>query len=161
MGMSPVYIALGSNLANPREQVLSAMDSLQQLEKSRFIKRSSLYLTKPLGTIPQPNYINAVVFLETELSPENLLRALQAIEVEHGRIRDGVKWGPRRLDLDILLYGNLAYASETLKIPHPHLTARDFVLVPLSEIAPDLLLPDGSAVRDYLAQCSLEGMIIE
>jgi 2-amino-4-hydroxy-6-hydroxymethyldihydropteridine diphosphokinase len=153
------YIALGSNLQNPREQVLSAIRRLQHLDQSVFIKASSLYLTKPLGSIPQANYINAVVLIKTHLSPENLLMMLQVIEAKHGRIRDGIQWGPRTLDLDILLYGEDVYSSETLTIPHPHLTLRNFVLVPLCEIAPDLILPDGSHINDHLSQLSLEGVI--
>lgn len=142
-----VFIALGSNLDNPTQHVLKAFDDLAALPHTQLLRCSSLYLTEPLElpsespTPKQPNYINAVAQLTTTLSPTDLLHALWEIEKAHGRVCDGTRWGPRPLDLDILLYGNLTLETPELTIPHPGMMQRDFVLIPLREIAPDLILP--------------------
>lgn len=137
-----VYIGLGSNLECPERQVASAIRTLSALPNSKLLASSRLYRTAPVGLTDQPDYINAVVRLETRLEPRALLDALQAIERAHGRRRDGTRWGPRTLDLDILLYGDERLDTPGLTIPHPELANRAFVLVPLSEIAPaDLQVP--------------------
>lgn len=137
------YIGLGSNLADPRTQVRRAIDALAGLPGCTLCRRSSLYATAPLGPMPQPEYINAVVSLTTRLSPLGLLAALQGIEHDHGRVRDGTRWGPRTLDLDLLLYGALQVRCPQLILPHAELANRPFVLVPLAEIAPAGLLVPG------------------
>ena len=138
--MTTTYIGLGSNLNNPTAQLEQAVEELQALPKSQLNKVSSFYQSKPVGPQDQDDFINAVVEIETSLSPTELFTHLQAIEVAHGRKRR-LRWGPRTLDLDILLYGTQTIDTPTLQIPHPEMTNRAFVLVPLMEIAPGLSLP--------------------
>lgn len=149
--MKPVFIALGSNLQNPIRQIRSALVELQGLPNSVLVKTSSLYRTAPMGP-EQPDFINAAVQINTSLSAMALLAELQSIENLHGRVR-AQHWGPRTLDLDLLLYGDEIIVSEQLVIPHPGMKARAFVLYPLLEIAPDLILPGGEAVSELAAQC--------
>lgn len=146
------YIGLGSNLDNPQQQVSSALLELQQLQDCRYLQHSSLYRSDPVGPAGQPDYINAVACLETRLPALQLLDALQAIEQAHQRIRIQ-HWGPRTLDLDLLLYADQTIHCERLTVPHAYLTARNFVLYPLAEIAPQLQLPDGTALEKLLKQC--------
>ncbi|WP_447045441.1 2-amino-4-hydroxy-6-hydroxymethyldihydropteridine diphosphokinase [Vreelandella sp. H-I2] len=131
------YIGLGSNLESPVEQVRQALNELATLPLSRLTAASSLYVSRPVGPQDQPDFINAVAALETRLSPLALLDQLQALEQQHRRRRQR-HWGPRTLDLDLLLYANDQINSSRLRVPHPQMTARAFVLVPLSEIAPSL-----------------------
>ncbi len=152
------YIGLGSNLNDPARQLQLAVAALAQLPGSRLVACSRLYRSVPLGPQDQPDYVNAVAALETSLDPEELLRLLQAIEREQGRIRGMVRWGPRTLDLDILLYGNAEIATSRLRVPHPGLRERNFVLYPLAELAPGLVLPDGTTLAALVAQCSAEGL---
>lgn len=140
------YIALGSNLSNPRIQVSNAAKAIANITSSEVIALSALYLSKPMGPQDQDNYINAVIAIETSLSALTLLDALQAIENAAGRVRKDNRWGARILDCDILLYGNDIIESERLTVPHYGMKLREFVLLPLAEIAPTLTLPDGSAV---------------
>lgn len=141
-----VFIALGSNLENPLSQVRRGMLLLAGLEHSRLIKRSSLYRTAPIGNIDQPDFINAVVQMETSLTPHHLLDALLEIECTCGRVRTFPN-APRILDLDILLFGNLQHCDTKLVLPHPRMHERAFVLQPLLEIAVDCVIPGrGSAV---------------
>lgn len=130
------FIALGSNLDEPRQQVLQAMDEIHALPDCRVIKRSSLYETAPVGFADQPNFINAVIKVETRLSPLELLHALQTIEIHHGRIRT-IKNGPRTLDCDLILYSTVRMSTEELILPHPRMHEREFVLQPLAEIEPE------------------------
>lgn len=132
----PVYIGLGANLADPRRQVEQALLELRRLPQSRLAAVSPLYRTAPVGPADQPDFINAVACLETALEPLALLSALQQIERRHGRIRTGRRWGPRTLDLDILLIANRVLEMPSLRVPHPHMHARAFVLGPLADIAP-------------------------
>ncbi|HLR16539.1 MAG TPA: 2-amino-4-hydroxy-6-hydroxymethyldihydropteridine diphosphokinase [Alcanivoracaceae bacterium] len=148
-----VYIGLGSNLDNPAEQVLNAVQQLHQLPHSQILKCSSLYSSAPIGPQDQPSFINAVALLQTELPPIALLDALQALELQAGRIRTR-HWGERTLDLDILLYGQEDIEHERLLVPHPHMHARRFVLLPLLEIAPNASLPHGEALKTYLPATS-------
>lgn len=131
------YIGLGSNLESPIEQVREALNELATLPLSRLVAASSLYASRPVGPQDQPDFVNAVAALETRLSPLALLDQLQALEQQHRRRRQH-HWGPRTLDLDLLLYANDQIDSKRLRVPHPQMTARAFVLVPLAEIAPTL-----------------------
>jgi 2-amino-4-hydroxy-6-hydroxymethyldihydropteridine diphosphokinase len=146
-----VYIGLGGNLGQPRLQLMQALDALAQLPSSQLTARSSLYRSRPLGPLGQPAYINAVAALRTRLSPEALLDAMQAIETRFGRVRNGERWGPRTLDLDLLLYDEVRLATPRLQVPHPQMTKRAFVLCPLAEIAPaDLAIPGYGRLGDLL-----------
>jgi len=141
------YIGLGSNLSEPIKQVQAAVKAITHINQSNVIKVSSLYLSKPMGPQDQDDYINAVLALETSLSAIELLDALQAIENNAGRVRKENRWGARVLDLDILLYGNETINNQRLTIPHYGMKEREFVLQPLAEIAPELILPDGDSVK--------------
>ncbi|MGY8820223.1 MAG: 2-amino-4-hydroxy-6-hydroxymethyldihydropteridine diphosphokinase [Pseudomonadales bacterium] len=157
--MERVYIGLGSNLAEPRQQLRGALDALARIPNSQLAVVSSLYLSDPLGPADQPRYNNAVAALDTSLSPLTLLDALQAIELAQGRERKAERWGPRTLDLDILLFGNRLISEPRLAVPHYHMHARAFVLYPLAEIAPaELKLADGRMLAELLAACPFEGL---
>ncbi len=149
--MTRCYIGLGSNLSRPRRQVSQALTELGGIGGCRLLAASSLYLSRPMGPPDQPEYINAVAELDSTLSPLALLAELQAIERSHGRVREGERWGPRTLDLDLLLYGDLVMESEALVLPHPGIGEREFVLHPLAEIAPGLVVPGLGPVRELLA----------
>jgi 2-amino-4-hydroxy-6-hydroxymethyldihydropteridine diphosphokinase len=151
------YIGLGSNLENPRAQVEQALVELAAIPESKLLATSPLYRSAPVGPGEQPDYINAVALLETSLTPLALLDALQAVEQSHQRVRIE-HWGPRTLDLDILLLDQQTIDSERLKVPHPYLTQRNFVLYPLADIAPELLLPNGTSLQQLIAQCPRAGL---
>jgi 2-amino-4-hydroxy-6-hydroxymethyldihydropteridine diphosphokinase len=144
--LSIVYIAIGSNLNNPPFQVKKAIKAINSLSNTNLISHSSLYKTKPLDFKNHPNYANAVIKISTYFSPILLLKALKNIEFNHGRVYNE-RWGPRIIDLDILLYDNLILNSQTLTIPHSQLRFRDFVLLPLLEISPELILPTGEKLK--------------
>ncbi|MGH8369338.1 MAG: 2-amino-4-hydroxy-6-hydroxymethyldihydropteridine diphosphokinase [Gammaproteobacteria bacterium] len=148
------YIGLGSNQDHPVRQVRSAIDELAQLPSTRLLKSSPLYKSAPLGPADQPDYINAVAALETGLAPPALLAELQTIERQHGRVRGASRWGPRSLDLDLLLYGEVRIDTPELQVPHPGLPERLFVLYPLADIAPDLEVPGYGPLRQLLARCT-------
>lgn len=154
--MTCVYIALGSNLANPLHQVQSALNALAELPQTQLIATSSLYRTPPLGPQDQPDYLNAVVALDTDLSAENLLDHTQKIELEHGRVRKDERWGPRTLDLDILLFGDEIINTERLTVPHYDMKNRQFMLYPLAEIAPELHFPTGESLQFVMTQLGAE-----
>lgn len=156
--MQRAYIGLGSNLATPLLQLRSALDALSALTQSSVVAHSSFYISDPLGPADQPRYVNAVAALDTGLSPLALLDALQTIELEQGRTRKAERWGPRTLDLDILLFGNLHIDEPRLTVPHYHMHARAFVLYPLAEIAPDLRLPGGRPISELLEACPYVGL---
>ncbi|MGY0614248.1 2-amino-4-hydroxy-6-hydroxymethyldihydropteridine diphosphokinase [Vibrio sp. FJH11] len=158
--MITAYIAVGSNLADPVCQAKQAIEALKALPDSEFIKASELYSSTPMGPQNQPDYINAVVAIKTNLTPLQLLDCTQAIELEQGRVRKDERWGPRTLDLDIILYGNEVINSERLTIPHYGMKEREFVLYPLAEIAPSLQLPDGTEVSTLLKQVDRNGLNI-
>jgi 2-amino-4-hydroxy-6-hydroxymethyldihydropteridine diphosphokinase len=147
--MTPVtaYVGLGANLEDPVEQVQRACDELKNLPASQVLACSPLYRSAPLGPQDQPDYVNAVAALQTQLSAPELLMALRGIELQHGRRRDGSRWGPRTLDLDILLYGDLQQDAPELTLPHPGLHERAFVLYPLYDVAPELQIPGRGSVR--------------
>ncbi|MBD9655011.1 MULTISPECIES: 2-amino-4-hydroxy-6-hydroxymethyldihydropteridine diphosphokinase [unclassified Pseudomonas] len=154
--MERAYIGLGSNLAEPAEQLRQALAALQQLPRTCLAAVSSFYVSDSL--LPgQPRYSNAVAALDTELQPLQLLDALQAIELDQGRERVE-RWGPRTLDLDILLFGQRLIDEPRLRVPHYQMHLRAFVLYPLAEIAADLELPDGRPLGELLAACPFEGL---
>jgi 2-amino-4-hydroxy-6-hydroxymethyldihydropteridine diphosphokinase len=156
MNMEHVYIGLGSNLAEPAEQLREALKALAQLPQTALSGVSSFYVSDSL--LPgQPRYTNAVAALDTGLAPLALLDALQGVENGQGRERLE-RWGPRTLDLDILLFGDRLIDEPRLKVPHYHMHARAFVLYPLAELAPGLILADGRALDDLLAACPFEGL---
>ena len=148
--MTIAYIALGSNLASPLEQVNAAVQALGEIPQSRIVAISSFYRTPPLGPQDQPDYLNAAVVLDTALDAETLLDHTQRIELQQGRERKAERWGPRTLDLDIMLFGDAVINSERLTVPHYDMKNRGFMLWPLFEIAPDLRFPDGPALRTVL-----------
>ena len=150
--MERAYIGLGSNLADPGTQVERAMGALAELPRTQPLRRSRLYRSEPWGRADQPEFVNAVVELQTELTPRELLDMLLAIERHAGRARDATRWGPRVLDLDILVYGDRSIDEPGLHVPHPHLRERAFVLAPLAEIAPDLVVPGQGQVAALLAR---------
>ncbi|WP_372627705.1 2-amino-4-hydroxy-6-hydroxymethyldihydropteridine diphosphokinase [Arsukibacterium sp.] len=152
------YLGLGANLANPVIQLQNAIAALRLLEQSTLLAVSSLYGSKPMGPQDQPDYVNAVAKVTTTLSPLALLDALQQIEQRQGRQRKAERWGPRSLDLDILLYGNHTINNARLTVPHYGLTKREFVLYPLAEIAPKLILPCGTPLQTLLSQVPLNGL---
>ena len=147
-----VYIAIGSNLASPLEQVNAAIQAIGEIPDSRIMAVSSFYRTPPLGPQDQPDYLNAAVALETTLAPEALLDHTQRIELQQGRVRKAERWGPRTLDLDIMLFGDEVINTERLTVPHYDMKNRGFMLWPLVEIAPELLFPGNTPLRTYLAQ---------
>lgn len=147
------FIGLGSNLENPVTQVATALLELERLDRCRNLIHSSLYRSDPVGPPDQPDYINAVASLETSLQPLELLDAMQAIEQQHQRVRIQ-HWGPRTLDLDLLLFGDQLINNDRLTVPHPYLQERNFVLFPLAEIAPNLSIPAGKTLPEYLKSCN-------
>lgn len=156
--MQRVYLGLGSNLQQPIAQLRAALTALAQLPNSSDLLVSSLYSSTPLGPSDQPRYVNAVAVFNTQLSPLVLLDHLQRIEREQGRERKDERWGPRTLDLDILLFGNQQIDLPRLQVPHYHMHAREFVLYPLAELAADLILPDGRPLTELLAACPRNGL---
>jgi|TARA_B110000240_G_C13493345_1_gene450625 2-amino-4-hydroxy-6-hydroxymethyldihydropteridine diphosphokinase len=156
--MIEVYIGLGSNLAQPEKQIQAACDKISALTDSLLIKCSSLYQSQPMGPKDQPDYVNAVVLIKTALSPNSLLQHTQLIESQQGRIRKANRWGPRTLDLDMLLFGKQQINQEHLTVPHCGMKQREFVLYPLFEIAPDLILPCGEKLADLVLTCPLNGL---
>ena len=147
------YIGIGSNLDDPASQVKEALEELDGIQDSVLVSQSSLYASKPMGPADQPDYVNAVAALDTLLSAGELLQALQKIEQRLGRERDGEKWGPRIIDLDLLLYGKKTIKTDTLTVPHPGLHERDFVIIPLAEIAGNLNIPGKGLLSTLIAAC--------
>ena len=148
--MTLAYIALGSNLASPLEQVNAAVQALGEIPHSRIQAVSSFYRTPPLGPQDQPDYLNAAVVLNTALDAETLLDNTQRIELQQGRVRKAERWGPRTLDLDIMLFGHEVIHTERLTVPHYDMKNRGFMLWPLFEVAPDLIFPDGISLKSIL-----------
>ena len=155
--MSVAFIALGSNLGDARAQVLAAFEALAQLPGTQLLARSPLYLTPPWGVLEQPPFINAVAQVDTTLTPHELLDALLAIERAAGRVRDGERWGPRTLDLDVLHLDGVTLSDQRLSLPHPRIRERAFVLLPLHDLAPGLELPGQGQVADLLAALDTAG----
>lgn len=162
---SPAYttrclacIGLGSNLQNPIQQIASAKAAIISLSGVEEVAFSSLYQSPPMGPQDQPHYVNAVMAINTTLEPLVLLAHLQAIENSHGRVRQSQRWVARTLDLDILLYGEQQIALPQLIVPHVGMTERAFVLYPLYEIMPDLIIPALGALADVVKRCPLNGL---
>jgi 2-amino-4-hydroxy-6-hydroxymethyldihydropteridine diphosphokinase len=148
--MSPrAYVGLGSNLDDPPQQLRRALDALAALPDTSLSGASRFYRSPPWGPIDQPDYVNAVAALDTELAPLALMEALLMIERAAGRSRRE-RWGPRVLDLDLLLYDRLQYSSDALQLPHPRMHERPFVLLPLAELAPELELPGRGSLRQLI-----------
>ena len=141
------FVGLGSNLEEPVRQIELAIELLKAIPDTELVSRSSLYRSAPLGTIAQPDFVNAVARIVTVLNAHSLLQSLQEIEHLQGRVR-GERWGPRVLDLDLLVYGSTSIDQPTLTVPHPGIAERNFVLLPLQEIAPDLVIPGLGCVSD-------------
>ena len=137
----PAYVGLGSNLQGPVKQLEKTFEELNAIPVTRLMKQSSLYRSEPFGGVEQPDFVNAVAALLTQLSAQDLLRELQRIENERGRERGDVRWGPRILDLDLLVYSDQVIDELDLSVPHPGISERNFVLLPLGEIAPKLTIP--------------------
>ena len=155
--MSLAFVALGSNLQDPVAQIHLAFDALGKLPNSTLLQHSSLFLTPPVGYDQQPDFINAAALLETTLAPEVLLQHLLALEAAQGRQRPFAN-APRVLDLDLLMYDDLVMNTPTLTLPHPRLHERGFVLFPLTEIAPQLNIPQHGPVAQLLAHCTDENI---
>ncbi|MCL6271774.1 2-amino-4-hydroxy-6-hydroxymethyldihydropteridine diphosphokinase [Sansalvadorimonas sp. 2012CJ34-2] len=153
------YIGLGSNLENPRQQVLTAVEEIAGISNSMLEHASQLYQSDPVGPGEQEDYINAVVAIRTELTAIELLDQLQAIEQIHNRKRI-IRWGARTLDLDILLYGDQIIDNERLIIPHKEMHWRNFVLCPLADIEPELTLPTGQSLQKLLQKCEDNGLSV-
>lgn len=154
--MTLAYIAIGSNLASPLEQVNAAVQALSEIPQSRLVAVSAFYRTPPLGPQDQPDYLNAAVVLETALDAETLLDNTQRIELQQGRQRKAERWGPRTLDLDIMLFGNEIIDTERLTVPHYDMKNRGFMLWPLFEVAPQLIFPTGESLQAILQQLNAE-----
>jgi 2-amino-4-hydroxy-6-hydroxymethyldihydropteridine diphosphokinase len=157
--MTIAYIGLGSNLDSPRQHISTAIKALGEIQSTRTLNVSSLYKSKPVGPQDQGDYINAVAQIETELEPLMLLDSLQAIENTHGRVRNE-RWGPRTLDLDILMFGNEIIQNDRLTIPHPEMLNRSFVLIPLAEIDADCVIPGKGMLKDLISNIDQEGLEI-
>lgn len=155
--MSHAYIALGSNLGDSRQHLSDAMAALARLPRTALLAQSHIYRTPPWGVLDQPAFLNAAVLLDTALAPHQLLDQLLAIERAHGRQRDGERWGPRTLDLDLLHMPGVILTDARLTLPHPRIAARAFVLLPLHELAPDLQLPGQGGVAELLAAADRSG----
>lgn len=157
--MTEVYIGLGSNLSDPTAQLQLALNAIRLLPDSTVSAVSSLYGSRPMGPADQPDYINAVIKLDTLLTPLSLLDALQAIESQAGRVRKDNRWAARILDLDILLIEHQVIEHVRLTVPHYGLKVREFVLIPLQEIAPALMLPTGENIDNLCAAIDSNGLI--
>lgn len=156
--MIHAYIGLGSNLENPVAQLDRAIDALKKHDDLKNLRVSSIYGSKPVGPQDQPDYINAVATFETNLSPIVLLDLLQSIEQSQRRVRER-HWGPRTLDLDLLLYGQETIQLPRLTVPHPFMLERGFVIKPLSDLAPDMLLANGKTVTEQLQQLDTNDLV--
>lgn len=154
--MIEVYVGLGSNLESPIQQILQAFSEFSCIENTHLVAVSSLYQTKPWGILEQDDFINACIKLKTTLSAEDLFHRMLAIEHAHGRVRKE-KNGPRTLDCDLLIYGDQSIETPLLSVPHPGMTTRGSVLVPLAEIAPDIILQD-QPISYYLQQIDKDGI---
>lgn len=153
------FVGLGSNLADPVKQVEDAFSALEDLPATELAARSPLYRSEPIGPPGQPDYVNAVAQLQTGLSAEALLAGLQTIELRQGRER-AERWGPRTLDLDLLVFGDAVIATPSLTVPHPHLAARAFVLLPLFDVAPGLTVPGLGDVAALLRAVDVSGVAL-
>ncbi|HWK74698.1 MAG TPA: 2-amino-4-hydroxy-6-hydroxymethyldihydropteridine diphosphokinase [Povalibacter sp.] len=155
---TPAYIAIGSNQDDPQAQVRAAFESLAGLDRCRLVCRSRLYRTVPLGPQDQPDFVNAAAGLLTQLAPHELLVRLKELEKSIGRQSPVVRWGPRRIDFDLSVFGAERVNEVDLTIPHPGVPVRNFVLYPLADIAPDLLVPGHGRVRELAERVGRAGL---
>lgn len=155
--ISNAILGLGSNLNHPIQQLNVALKAISMHPEIQIESTSSFYLTAPEGITHQPEFVNAVCSINTTLSPESLLRFALDTEYQQGRIRD-IKWGPRIIDIDILMFDDLNCQTSDLSLPHPELLNRSFWLIPLAEIAPDWILPNGQRVEDYARKWNTESI---
>jgi 2-amino-4-hydroxy-6-hydroxymethyldihydropteridine diphosphokinase len=158
VGPARCYVGLGSNLHDPVLQVRRGLTALATLPDTEVVQPSSLYRSLPMGPPGQPDYVNAVCALATRLPAVRFLAHLQGIEDRHGRVRGSVRWGPRILDLDLLLYGDAELSLPDLTVPHPGLAERAFVLYPLLEIAPHLEVPSLGPIASLIRNCPIAGL---
>jgi 2-amino-4-hydroxy-6-hydroxymethyldihydropteridine diphosphokinase len=158
MAWTPAYVALGSNLSGPRRRVEAALEALAGIPESRRVLRSSLWRSAPMGPQDQPAFVNAVAGLVTTASPRGFLESLQALERRLGKSEPAVRWGPRVIDLDLLVFGDRRIDEPGLTLPHPGLHQRNFVLYPLSEIAAELWVPGQARVRRLCERVSAAGI---
>jgi 2-amino-4-hydroxy-6-hydroxymethyldihydropteridine diphosphokinase len=154
----PAYVGLGSNLDEPAQRVTEALGALQQLPETRDVAGSSLYGSHPMGPVSQADFCNAVAGMLTRLPPLEFLRALRSLERQLGRQPPRERWGPRRIDLDLLVHGSEQLTSAELTVPHPGIVQRNFVLYPLADVAPDLQIPGLGRVTDLLRGVSSDGL---
>lgn len=157
--MAFCYIGLGANLNDPIATVKTAIDELALMPNSRFVAASQIYTSKPMGPADQPDYVNAVALVETQLTAHQVFEYTCQIEQEHGRTRNGEHWGPRTLDLDILLFDQDVIDDKQLTVPHYGMKEREFVIYPLLDISPNLILPCGTSVESLTEKVSLNGMV--
>jgi 2-amino-4-hydroxy-6-hydroxymethyldihydropteridine diphosphokinase len=150
-----IFIGLGANLGDPVSQLTSALSDLASHPDITLQARSHFYESAPMGPQNQPNYINAVCKVSTNFQPLDLLKALQKIEQAHGRERKDERWGARTLDLDLLIYGDEFIQTEELTLPHYGMQGREFVLVPLFELQPDLIMPDNQPIAKWVSECDI------
>ncbi len=153
------FIGLGSNLNHPAEQIKTALRALRRHPDIANVVCSSLYASKPMGPQDQPDYVNAVAMLATSVSAHDLLDILQAIEHGQGRVRQGERWGARTLDLDLLMYGDEYIDTERLRVPHPGIAERGFVLLPWCEISPETMIPGQGYVRDLAKTFARQALV--
>jgi 2-amino-4-hydroxy-6-hydroxymethyldihydropteridine diphosphokinase len=156
----PAYIGVGSNLEDPRAQVLTALERLGKLPRTRLVLASRLYRSRPFGPVAQPDFVNAVAGILTQLEPPALLKELKAIESSMGRPTRHERWGPRIIDLDLIAHGDERRNEAELTLPHPGIVDRNFVLYPLADISPDLELPGLGRVADLAATVTAEGITL-
>ena len=154
----PAYVGLGSNLDGPRARIARAFEALARLPGTRLVLRSRLYGSKPFGPVAQPDFVNAAAGLLTTLDVEAFFGALRALEPALGREPPRERWGPRAMDLDLLVYGEERRDGGALLLPHPGIVERNFVLYPLLDIAPDLMVPGRGRVRELAARVAPEGI---
>lgn len=157
--MERVWLAVGSNLSEPLQQVSAALEALASLPHTHLVACSSYYRSRPLGPQDQPDFLNAVVALDTALAPETLLNHTQSIELRQGRTRKAHRFGPRTLDLDILFFGDRIIATNRLTVPHYDMRNREFMLYPLAELAPERRFPDGGTLAERLRQVPRNGLV--
>jgi len=155
---TPTYIGIGSNLDNPRMQVMRGIDALASLSETQLVARSKLYESAPLGPQDQPHYVNAVAGVLTSLDASELLAQLKVLEKKMGRAQPIVRWGPRVIDFDLLVFGDLRLASDELNVPHPEIAKRAFVIVPLMEIAPHLDIPGIGRIEALAARIDVSSL---
>ncbi|HEY2417521.1 MAG TPA: 2-amino-4-hydroxy-6-hydroxymethyldihydropteridine diphosphokinase [Steroidobacteraceae bacterium] len=154
----PAYVGLGSNLDEPATQVRRALKALAELPQTRLVRCSSLYRSTPMGPVTQPDFINAAAGLLTQWQASQFFGALRTLERELGRTAPHERWGPRRIDLDLLLFAQVRQEGPELQLPHPGIVNRNFVLYPLAEVAPELPVPGCGRVAELAARVSPNGI---